>query len=218
MDPQRADRILGAAAELLLRWGYPKVTVDDIARAAGVGKGTVYLHWPTKQELFATVLAREGLAVLRELVGRMRAAAGAALPGPMLAEIQRLVLARPLSRAFYTGDTQVLGQLVSAPRSAATDAPRRLYAEYLRLLQDHALVRTDLDVATLLQLLESVSAGFFRVPGPPAELLADAVDRVLAPATPALPEDPGQLQAPVVALVERMCDELGAEIDAGLRR
>lgn len=218
MDQERADRIIEAAAALLLRWGYPKVTVEDIARAAGIGKGTVYLHWQTKQELFATVLAREGLALLRELVERMRATAGAARPGPMLAEIHRLVLARPLSRAFYTGDKQVLGQLVGAPRSAATDAPRRLYAEYLRLLQDLALIRTDLDLATLLQLLESVSTGFFRVPAPPAELLADAVDRVLAPAGPEPPADPELLQAPAVALVERMCDELAAALDPGSRR
>ncbi|MGW2198666.1 helix-turn-helix domain-containing protein, partial [Streptosporangium sp. NPDC001682] len=40
----RADRILDAAAELLVRLGYRKVTIDDIARLAGIGKGTVYLH------------------------------------------------------------------------------------------------------------------------------------------------------------------------------
>src|SRR5215469_10283501 len=44
----RGDRILDALATLIARWGYGKTTVDDIAREAGVAKGTVYLHWPSK--------------------------------------------------------------------------------------------------------------------------------------------------------------------------
>jgi AcrR family transcriptional regulator len=43
----RAARILDATAELLLRHGYRRVTIDDIARHADIGKGTVYLHWKT---------------------------------------------------------------------------------------------------------------------------------------------------------------------------
>ena len=43
---ERAGRILDAAAELLLRWGYKRVSIEEIARHAGIGKGTVYLHFP----------------------------------------------------------------------------------------------------------------------------------------------------------------------------
>jgi hypothetical protein len=39
-SPTRADRILDAAGSLLLRHGYRKVNVEDIARQAGIGKGT----------------------------------------------------------------------------------------------------------------------------------------------------------------------------------
>src|SRR2546429_7578253 len=56
---ERADRILDAAAELILRWGYRKTTIDDIARQAGVAKGTLYLHWKTREELVAALLKRE---------------------------------------------------------------------------------------------------------------------------------------------------------------
>lgn len=42
---ERAHRILDAAAELVLRWGYKKTTIDDIAKQAKVAKGTIYLHW-----------------------------------------------------------------------------------------------------------------------------------------------------------------------------
>lgn len=56
---ERAHRILDAAAALILRWGYNKTTVDDIAREAGVAKGTIYLHWKMKEDLFGALIQRE---------------------------------------------------------------------------------------------------------------------------------------------------------------
>src|SRR3982751_1527848 len=45
------DRILDAADRLLTRYGYKKMTIDDLAREVGIGKGTVYLHFPSKEEI-----------------------------------------------------------------------------------------------------------------------------------------------------------------------
>src|SRR5439155_7872305 len=70
---KRAERILDAAAELLLRWGYKRVTIDDIARQAEVGSGTVYLHWKTRDALFETLMLRETVAIWRELHRRILA-------------------------------------------------------------------------------------------------------------------------------------------------
>lgn len=64
---ERAHRILDAAAELILRWGYDKTTIDDIARQAGVAKGTIYLHWKTRDALFVALLRRERVATLDEV-------------------------------------------------------------------------------------------------------------------------------------------------------
>src|SRR5919197_6155848 len=61
----RAARILDVTAELLLRHGYRRVTVDDIARHADIGKGTVYLHWKTRDDLFKAVFEREVLRAAR---------------------------------------------------------------------------------------------------------------------------------------------------------
>lgn len=62
--PLRADarrnreRILEAAWRLLAERG-PDVQIDDIARTAGVGVGTVYRHFPSKDELIGELLARK---------------------------------------------------------------------------------------------------------------------------------------------------------------
>lgn len=56
-DPGAAGRIKAAAADLLLERGYERMTVDDVAERAGVGKATVYRRWPSKDELAYDALA-----------------------------------------------------------------------------------------------------------------------------------------------------------------
>ncbi len=68
---ERADRILDAAAELILRWGYKKTTIDDIAKQAGVAKGTIYLHWKTREDLFLALLTREDLKLAEDMKQRI---------------------------------------------------------------------------------------------------------------------------------------------------
>jgi AcrR family transcriptional regulator len=51
-------QILDAAADLFAREG-PDVALDEIARHAGVGAGTVHRHFPSKSGLLATTLARQ---------------------------------------------------------------------------------------------------------------------------------------------------------------
>src|SRR5712691_86922 len=68
---ERAERILDAAAELILRWGYRKTTIDDIAKQAGVAKGTIYLHWKTREDLFQALIRHENLKVAEDIKQRI---------------------------------------------------------------------------------------------------------------------------------------------------
>jgi AcrR family transcriptional regulator len=56
-DPATDERIVTAAAELLLARGFDKTTVDDVAALAGVGKATVYRRWPSKEDLAVSAMA-----------------------------------------------------------------------------------------------------------------------------------------------------------------
>ncbi|HEY3298306.1 MAG TPA: TetR/AcrR family transcriptional regulator [Armatimonadota bacterium] len=49
-DDLRND-ILDVVGDLLKRYGYRKMTVDDIAHEVGIGKGTVYHFFPSKEEI-----------------------------------------------------------------------------------------------------------------------------------------------------------------------
>jgi AcrR family transcriptional regulator len=73
LKPQRADArrnrelVLAAAKEAFAQEGL-SISLDDIAHRAGVGAGTVYRHFPTKDELFRAVIADQlnGLANLAQ--------------------------------------------------------------------------------------------------------------------------------------------------------
>jgi len=49
--------ILAAAGRLLVRSGFQDVVLDDVAREAGIAKGTLFLYYKSKEELVAATLA-----------------------------------------------------------------------------------------------------------------------------------------------------------------
>jgi AcrR family transcriptional regulator len=52
---ETAARILDAAVAVFSRYGFRRASVDDVAREAGVAKGTIYLYHESKEELFRAV-------------------------------------------------------------------------------------------------------------------------------------------------------------------
>ncbi|HSE10750.1 MAG TPA: TetR/AcrR family transcriptional regulator [Nocardioidaceae bacterium] len=57
-DPQTDESIIQAAADLLRERGFERMTVDDVAATAGVGKATVYRRWPSKDDLAVAAMER----------------------------------------------------------------------------------------------------------------------------------------------------------------
>jgi AcrR family transcriptional regulator len=53
---ERRAQIVQAAARIFSRTGYHAASVDDIIREAAVARGTFYLYFPSKRELFAALL------------------------------------------------------------------------------------------------------------------------------------------------------------------
>jgi AcrR family transcriptional regulator len=49
---EKSQAILEAAAKAFLAREFHEVLIDDVAAAAGTGKGTIYRYFPTKEELF----------------------------------------------------------------------------------------------------------------------------------------------------------------------
>ena len=179
---ERADRVLDAAAELLLRWGYRRVTIADVARHAGIGKGTVYLHFPTKDALFLTVLLRSQRRTFADVADRIEADPAVALPWRMVRVVYEILQADELARVLYMGDAEVLGRLAhEAAGTLGELATRRNDAvrAHFRLLREAGLVATDLPLDEQVHSYGAVTAGFFFAAGTPPQ--ADP----FAPADPA---------------------------------
>jgi len=64
----KSSHILKTAAGLFANKGYHRTTVDEIAGALGVAKGTIYYHFNNKEELYLAII-QEGVNLLEE---RMR--------------------------------------------------------------------------------------------------------------------------------------------------
>jgi len=81
---RKRNRILDAAMRLLADKGYARTTISDVAKEAGIGRGTVYWHFASKDELFMSALERE--------FGRLDAALATILttPGPPLQKLELL--------------------------------------------------------------------------------------------------------------------------------
>ncbi|WJY37097.1 helix-turn-helix domain-containing protein [Streptomyces sp. P9-2B-2] len=217
---ERGERILAAARELLLAWGYQRVTIDEIARRAKVGKGTVYLHWRTKEALLLAVLLKYKSHSQRRELERMRADPLEILPSRMMHGHYRDLMEEPVLRAVYTGDPDVLGRLngIAQKELAGLMAEgERVLHRHLEVLREHGLVRDDTEVSHQCYVLMTMTTGFVMAesllfdcaPGP-AEVRADILARTVRSAleTPACPDssaDRASAAAPeIIALYEHL--------------
>jgi len=98
----RQSAILEAATGIFLRYGFKKTSMDDLARAAGLSRQGLYLHFSTKEALFKSMvahtveamiaagreaLAREDLDVEDRLLGAFEAMHGMAVGSENLDEL-----------------------------------------------------------------------------------------------------------------------------------
>ncbi len=106
------DLILDAVDVLLARYGYGKMTMEDVARQVGIGKGTIYLHFKSKQEVVLSHIDRIADTVVLKLGEQ------AVSPDPVERRLRRMLVLRVLVRfdsvAHYT---QNLGDLLSSVRT-----------------------------------------------------------------------------------------------------
>ncbi|MFG2819369.1 TetR/AcrR family transcriptional regulator [Kitasatospora sp. NPDC048365] len=180
---ERATRILDVTADLLLRHGHRKVSIDDVAAGAGIGKGTVYLHWKTREQLFAAVFARDVLTALDELRAALRRQPETCLPHRFAHAFYLAATARPLLRGFLLADPHLLGRLTAGSGSGREERHAELTRGWFRLLAEHGLLREDLSAADIAHAYQATFEGFLcadhgdRDTDQQAELLARTVQR-----------------------------------------
>jgi AcrR family transcriptional regulator len=162
--PLRADarrnreRVLEAARELFAASGIA-APLDDIAARAGVGPGTVYRHFPTKEALFEAVTA----ARLHDLVEFARARAAADDPAAAFDEFldrltEEAAAKRNVPEAFTTPGADGLAPVREELHAAL--------AVLVRRAQEVGAVRREIRVPDLLILLKAMLQAAGESPDP----------------------------------------------------
>lgn len=62
------EAILDATDQFLARYGYKKMTIDDLAQEVGIGKGSIYLHFKSKEEIALSHIDR----IIERLTTRLK--------------------------------------------------------------------------------------------------------------------------------------------------
>jgi AcrR family transcriptional regulator len=142
------ERVLVAAQQLFAEQGLA-VPIDAIARRAGVGPGTVYRHFSSKEELFAAAVAHR----TDRLLARAEDRAASEEPGPAFFGF--------LGDLFE--DVDIKRDLAAAVGGRTGDQPRdQRLREAIGLLlaraQSSGAVRDDIDLVDLLALLQGAYA------------------------------------------------------------
>jgi AcrR family transcriptional regulator len=158
--PQRADaarnraRVLEVAYDTFAAEGL-SVPIDEIARRAGVGAGTVYRHFPTKEALFRAVIEDQ----IQRLVDNGYALLESAGPGEALFSFLHSMVLQ--WGAADRGLADALAGVGIDIASAVPDAEDAFYAvlgELLRAAQEAGTARKDLDVREVKTILVGCQA------------------------------------------------------------
>jgi AcrR family transcriptional regulator len=179
--PLRADarrnqeRLMAAAREAFAENG-EAASLDDIAKRAGVGPGTLYRHFPTREALIAAVY-REGIAGMAERAGELEA-----LP-PMEALTTFMH-----DQIAYGRAKRGLGVAVKATLASDSETMRwcrqtlrDAFGGLLRRAQEDGSVRADVDGAVVLKLVHGVVMATENAPDGDAERMLQIVVDGLKP-------------------------------------
>ena len=178
VDAQRnRDRILEAARALVAETGVD-ATMEDIARHAGVAVGTLYRHFPAKEDLVAAVV-EDSLAQMASLTeGALAAVHAGAPPGGAIGELFREIAERHATdQAFKSaaGRLDVNAEIAAAAPGSPIARSVAAISELLQRAQIAEQIRGDLTLADLGVLLAAVPGA-----GVAPEQRARFVDIVIA--------------------------------------
>lgn len=161
----REERILDAAAMLLVRWGYRKTTIDDVAREAGVGKGTIYLHWKDKTELFRAAIWRASEQVTEDVMQRIAADPDGGLFHRLWTHGMLAILANPLLAALMQGNPDIFQGLMDTLEPELLNQLAGNAEEHIAQLQRAGLIRADLPVSVITYLMGALKMGIISMVG-----------------------------------------------------
>lgn len=144
-------RVLQAAQEAFAAEGLA-VPLDEIARRAGVGAGTVYRHFPTKEALFEAIV----LGRVRSMIDHVREQTNAPDPEAAFFGVLRDFVTQGVVKKDLIDALSGAGIDLSTALTDARDEIRDALGGLLTKAQQAGAVRQDVDANDLLTLLSTM--------------------------------------------------------------
>jgi AcrR family transcriptional regulator len=162
-DAQRnREHLLATAREVFAAEGL-EVPIDEVARRAGLGVGTVYRHFPTKEALFEAIVVDQ----LEQLLAEAAALQGEEPARALLTFFERYLAAGAAKKDFTEALSRgALGQQPPPGIRKAFKSVRDALEGLLSRAQRTGAIRADVGVEELLALLHGLSAADSRYAGP----------------------------------------------------
>ncbi len=208
---EREQAILDVTAELLLRYGYNKLTMSDVADAVGLNRRLVYLLFPSKDALVEALILRE-MNTYVELWSRYLDSDPL---GGTVASVYRSLLAvlkqLPLMAAIYAQDEQVFGKYLYRPGSIFAYWPPDPGPTwgFLQVMQEVGAVRQDINTRAIAFILDALTPSILQALSSHTRVPLDDSNR---PDRPSFDE----LVETVAELCERwLTPSEGANLEAG---
>lgn len=172
------ERIVVTAHGLIRNVGIRRLSMSDVASAAGLSRAALYKHFPDKQSLVDAVLVRNGHLIREELD---RALASAATLADQCVLSARLGLAPPGELRLlelHESDPEALAQLLTTGAAPFLERATRFWTPHVAAAQARGEVAADLDPA---EAAEWVARSLYALAvTPPLSINlgdADALDR-----------------------------------------
>jgi len=145
--------ILTAVTELLLDQGLHAMSMDEVARRAGVSKATIYRWWPSKERLALDALAEEWASAPEAGLSDIGSLRGDLLTRllPWLRQLNRKPYARVV--AGLVAEAQTNREFAELYRSHFVQARRDATRELLLRARDRGEIAVDTDLDVTLDLL-----------------------------------------------------------------
>ncbi len=158
------ERLLEAASRLLIRYGYDKTTLDDVAREAGLSRSTLYTRWKKKDTLFRALIWRESLRYIDDVIEHLAQEHEAGTLVGFFGLAMRLIRENAFMETLYTRDRHVFGTLLLRDNVTQLYVWRiNITVSFLTMMQQVGMMRPDVDIKTLAYVLSSLQFGILKL-------------------------------------------------------
>lgn len=204
----RAAAILAAAREQLRLDGPERTTVDAVAARAGVGKGTVFLYWPSKARLRDAVLRLEMARLMTDLSDDLRTGAARLSVG----HVVRREIAAGLEHPELAPHRLITPELPADSREFPGQALHRV----ITIMREHGLI-ADVPTAEIVAGFQTVMSGSLAqsIAGKGhREVILDAAERLIESTYDRPDADPADVAAALPEVLDALEDTVDQLVES----